>query len=366
MIDLQGTQPISISLGDVEVSEISLGGTIVWPVGMYYQLTLQSGQPVYSNTSTSSGSLYASASNSCTFKCYYDKYNSSNVRISRQEVYATPSSSKFIADGYSLKYDKDEYGTTQVSGGTKTATLTYNGISTTGDFSFYGNYSHKYYMNAVPDVSVFPASGGDCSVSDGYSYLHWDSGDNSDTTYLTWVDTSTMHPSGNPVIIIGNYHTLSVPSLGTHIAPETTYTLKVSGDNSAPYVTVTQAANTATHYDSSILYLYGTDEEIPQSGYYCSAAEQEIIVCFKTVGYSTYTSGATSDPSTNNFTNLDASTSYAPSGMIQSVGRYAIDGSSISIKVNANDSIYQRGPAVIILNQNGNFIAAAQIFQRGT
>ena len=176
MIELQNIEINEITLGTIPIVEITLGDIPVWPSGYTYTLTFK--QVNYSSGS----SIKANQTNYATFICYYDKFNSSNVLVLRQEVTATPSATAFKTYDTSLYFDYDEYKGTQVISGTKTATLYYNGLSTTGDFTFQGNYASYSISPIVLDSSLVDASGGVVNYTGGEVTTSWTSGYTNPTT----------------------------------------------------------------------------------------------------------------------------------------------------------------------------------------
>lgn len=357
MIELQNVEINEITLGTTPIVEITLGDIPVWPSNYTYTLTFK--QVNYSSGS----SIKANQTNYATFTCYYDKFNSSNVLVLRQEVTAAPSATAFKAYDSSLYFD-DSYNTTQVNAGTKTATLSYGGKSTTGEFSFQGNYSHKYYANAVPDVSVFPANGGDSSVTDGYSYLHWDSGVDGSPSHLNWANYN--HPSGNPILIIGAAHVLTVPSLGTHETSETTYTLSVQNDNSAPTVQITQQANVKTPIGSTTYQTINVDTSTDMNSYYqCAASFQGNlrVRIDKTSGGYSYSSGATTPGTTTTGITVTPTVQYQSTPFV-SVSPSAT--SEVVIYIPKNTSGSSRNATITFADSNNTIVTGLYISQSGS
>lgn len=372
MIKVGNTTKNNIKVGSRTPSTIKVGSRQVWPTGYYYVLT-------YKRTNYSSGTkLLPNASNYATFTCDYKKYSVGGTLVSTEEVLAVPSAAYCVNSVEELRFDKDNYGTTQVAADTAaTVNLSYRGASTTATVSV-GSNTSTLYSTITPIVlsdSEVGASGGTLTYTGGdYTTVRrWTSG--IDEPYATGAAGFSLPAQNSSVSTVYAYaisatKTITINSLDNNQTGAQTYYDLVSdnyGNNSANVtVRVYQAKN--SYHQTSNYYIWNpdTNEAYPQSG---------ILVPTSPAGYikfqvrqattTTWDSGYQSSSSTNTLNHSSYSYSYQSfmgGGCITGIGYYD---SNYTLQANysANQGSQQRISGIFCTSQSPSFNLVLQVTQ---
>lgn len=175
MIDLSQTSINSLTIGNSPVKGVWLGDEKIWPnsTGSLQFKRVVYGAPLYGKLHPNADSF----SGFCYFICDYIVQAGSQSTV--YAVSATPIAfDEFVVSGKELSYDKRPasqggYGNVGTNSGNKTVTLTYCGLTTTGQFNFAGNYPTYSYLTTGITLTrgtysnPIPASGATVSYNGG-------------------------------------------------------------------------------------------------------------------------------------------------------------------------------------------------------
>ena len=308
---------------------------------VYYTLTFSA--RTYSNGS----SIHATGSDYCEFKCKYNKYRTSDSGlVSSTLVTATPSATYFTASGTKLYYNYNSYKATTVNAGNYTATLTYNGLSTTATFAFAGNTSTNVssISPVVPSVETVAASGGTISYTGGVitTNKNWSSG------YQQFVSSgksefnTATHSKNSGFVgsVVTANSKIIIPSLGTTVVAAGTYTF-TSSSYAGYSFTIGQSANAITNTTNSyVVYDTSTDRAIANPYRIGGNADGSFKFYIKNTETNYYTSTASARTTYNlSNTSWTAGTSNDSHSIVNSFARYS-DGKSMTVNYRANVEDY--------------------------